>query len=120
MARRRSQQRRAADHVWQFAGGAKPRAGRGPRAGIVKTGAFGMAVLFFLCLSVIAYVYFGYPLLLLAGALGRSTPLGPAPASPRVSVIVPAHNEESHIEAKVLNLLELDYPSRRVDILIGS
>ncbi len=79
-----------------------------------------MVVFFFLCLSVIAYVYFGYPLLLLAGALGKSKPIATGVAVPSVSIIVPAHNEESHIEAKLLNLLELDYPSGRVDILIGS
>lgn len=79
-----------------------------------------MVVLFFLCLSVIAHVYFGYPLLLLAGAPGKSRPLSTGAGVPSVSIIVPAHNEESHIEAKLLNLLELDYPSGRVEILIGS
>ena len=41
------------------------------------------------------------------------------PGNPRVSIIVPAHNEESQIEAKLINLLELHYPSDRVEILVG-
>jgi cellulose synthase/poly-beta-1,6-N-acetylglucosamine synthase-like glycosyltransferase len=83
-------------------------------------GASEMLLLFFLCLSVIVYVYFGYPLLLRAGALGKSKVFAAGTAQPGVSIIVPAHNEESHIEAKLINLLELDYPSQSAEILVGN
>src|SRR5690348_9607705 len=78
-----------------------------------------MVVLFVLCLSLIIYVYFGYPLLLRFGALGKAQLFAAGNAQPGVSIIVPAHNEESQIEAKLINLLELHYPSDRVEILVG-
>ncbi len=79
-----------------------------------------MLFLFFVCLSLIAYIYFGYPLLVLVGALGGHKVLAAGTAQPSVSIIVPAHNEESCIEAKLTNLLELHYPSDRIEILVGS
>ena len=79
-----------------------------------------MLFLFFVCLSLIAYVYLGYPLLVLVGALGKDKVFVAGTEQPSVSIIVPAHNEESYIEAKLTNLLELDYPSDRIEILVGS
>ena len=38
---------------------------------------------------------------------------------PRVAVLISAYNEESVIEAKVKNSLELDYPADRLECLIG-
>lgn len=75
-----------------------------------------------LCASLasVAYVYFGYPLLLWLGVIGRRKSFSRAVAHPHVSVIVAAHNEESCIEEKLLNLLALDYPRESVEILVGS
>jgi cellulose synthase/poly-beta-1,6-N-acetylglucosamine synthase-like glycosyltransferase len=39
---------------------------------------------------------------------------------PNVSIIVPAHNEDEVIEQKILNLLEVDYPSEKIEIIISS
>jgi cellulose synthase/poly-beta-1,6-N-acetylglucosamine synthase-like glycosyltransferase len=39
---------------------------------------------------------------------------------PSVSVIVAAYNEESVIERRVDNLLALDYPSDRLEIVVAS
>jgi len=73
------------------------------------------------CVAVIAYVYFGYPLLLWLGIIGRRESARRQLAThPLVSIIVAAHNEESCIEEKLLNLLALDYPRDRTEILIGS
>lgn len=41
----------------------------------------------------------------------------PAPATPRVSVLVPARNEEAHIGACVSSLLAQDYPDLEVVVL---
>jgi cellulose synthase/poly-beta-1,6-N-acetylglucosamine synthase-like glycosyltransferase len=80
-----------------------------------------MLILFCACVAVIAYVYFGYPLLLWLGAIGRRELVRREFAAyPLISIIVAAHNEESCIEEKLLNLLALDYPRDRVEILIGS
>lgn len=80
-----------------------------------------MLTLFCTCLAVVVYVYAGYPLLLRLGVFGsrRDCKRG-LKAVPLVSIIVPAHNEEASIVAKIENLLALDYPRDRVEILIGS
>lgn len=79
-----------------------------------------MIILFWSCLAAVIYVYFGYPLLLVLGALGRRQSFGRGSAQPLISIIVPAHNEESAIESKIENLLAGDYPRERLEILIGS
>jgi cellulose synthase/poly-beta-1,6-N-acetylglucosamine synthase-like glycosyltransferase len=79
-----------------------------------------MLILFWACFAVVAYVYFGYPLLLCAGAFGRRQSFRRGSDQPLLSVIVPAHNEESAIQAKLKNLLASDYPREHVEILIGS
>ena len=38
---------------------------------------------------------------------------------PKVSILISAYNEESVIERKIQNLLELDYPKEKLEILIG-
>jgi biofilm PGA synthesis N-glycosyltransferase PgaC len=68
----------------------------------------------------LAYVYFGYPLLAVIRArFSRRTRLR-APIEPFVSIVVIAHNEEDRIGARIENLLALDYPSRRREIVIAS
>jgi cellulose synthase/poly-beta-1,6-N-acetylglucosamine synthase-like glycosyltransferase len=79
-----------------------------------------MATFFWICFAVVAYVYFGYPLLLGLGLLGRRKPWRRGCAQPLISIIVAAHNEESVIEEKIQNLLASDYPAERFEILIGS
>jgi cellulose synthase/poly-beta-1,6-N-acetylglucosamine synthase-like glycosyltransferase len=70
--------------------------------------------------SVIIYSYAIYPLLLaLAPARPRKQP--PEPSQwPSVSVVISVYNEEKHIAQRIENLLALDYPSDKLDILIGS
>jgi cellulose synthase/poly-beta-1,6-N-acetylglucosamine synthase-like glycosyltransferase len=69
----------------------------------------------------IVYVYAIYPALLKAGAFGprRAWKRGLAQL-PLITVIVPAHNEEASISAKIDNLLSSGYPRERLEILIGS
>ena len=75
--------------------------------------------LFWVSLVSIGYVYFGYPLLLITGLLGRRRPVLKGSLTPTLSVIIPAHNEESVIEKKIQNVLALDYPRDRVEIRSG-
>jgi cellulose synthase/poly-beta-1,6-N-acetylglucosamine synthase-like glycosyltransferase len=77
-------------------------------------------VLFWVSFWEIAYVYFGYPILLRVGALGRRTDFARGKVLPSISVIVPAHNEESTIEWKLNSLIGADYPRELVEILVGS
>jgi cellulose synthase/poly-beta-1,6-N-acetylglucosamine synthase-like glycosyltransferase len=78
--------------------------------------------LFGLSAALIVYAYAGYPMMLwLLAALRRGRPAPPAGADwPRVSVSLPAYNEEASIAATLERLLEADYPSERLDILVIS
>ncbi len=85
------------------------------------------SAIFWGCLGLTAYVYAGYPLLLSAWSLVRG---GPDPEAerggagdddlPRVSLIIPAYNEEEVIARKIQNSLELDYPRDLLEIVVVS
>ena len=77
-------------------------------------------ILFWASLAEIVYVYFGYPILLKLGILGRRVDFARRNTLPSISVIVPAHNEESTIETKIISLIGADYPRELVEILVGS
>jgi len=91
------------------------------------------AILFWLAAGLIVYTHAGYPLALwllvattrrraenprMSWEIGPST--GGADDLPRVSLIVPAYDEEEVIAAKVANALALDYPRERLQIIVAS
>ena len=79
--------------------------------------------LLWFCLCAIAYTYAGYfPLVwLLAKFWNEQTFQTKAEQElPRVAVIISAYNEEKVIEARIQNLLCLDYPKDKIEFLIGS
>jgi cellulose synthase/poly-beta-1,6-N-acetylglucosamine synthase-like glycosyltransferase len=71
---------------------------------------------------VTAYVYAGFPLLLsIAARLSRHRLAGASSVTPvRLTVIVPAYNEEANIENKICNLLAADYPRHQLEIIVVS
>jgi cellulose synthase/poly-beta-1,6-N-acetylglucosamine synthase-like glycosyltransferase len=82
-----------------------------------------LALLFWLSVVAVFYAYIGYPLAL--WAVGRLRGDAPAPRLegadlPGVTIIVPVHNEQSTIEAKLANMRALDYPRDRLEIVFIS
>lgn len=78
-----------------------------------------METFFWLCLAAIAYPYAIYPaVLVLVNRLAGLKAHASAPYEPTVSIILPVHNEARRIEAKLRNLLELDYPLAKLQILV--
>jgi cellulose synthase/poly-beta-1,6-N-acetylglucosamine synthase-like glycosyltransferase len=77
-------------------------------------------ILFWLSLAGILWTHAGYPLAaaLLARVLRRD--VRRAAFEPSVTVIVPAHDEGDVIGARLENLLELDYPAERLELLVVS
>lgn len=73
---------------------------------------------FWFCVFVVAYVFIGYPLTLLALPRRRVTrePAG----QPRVTVVIAAYNEAHNIERTVLNKLRQDYPANVLDVVVVS
>jgi cellulose synthase/poly-beta-1,6-N-acetylglucosamine synthase-like glycosyltransferase len=80
-------------------------------------------VVFEVSLALLAYSYVGYPAVLwiLTRFAGEEKAMPADPAVwPDVSVVIAAHNEEMVIGRRIENLLELDYPADRLQIVIGS
>jgi cellulose synthase/poly-beta-1,6-N-acetylglucosamine synthase-like glycosyltransferase len=70
-------------------------------------------------LGVIAYAYFGYPLVVWLLARLFPRPLRTAPGSePNVTLLIAAYNEEAVIEDKIRNSLQIDYPRDKLQVLI--
>jgi cellulose synthase/poly-beta-1,6-N-acetylglucosamine synthase-like glycosyltransferase len=79
-----------------------------------------MLIIFWICVSLIVYVYLGYPLLLGFGLFGKKRPTHREEILPSVSVVIPAHNEERVIRSKIQNVLSQDYPPEKMQILVGN
>ena len=79
-----------------------------------------LEVLFWLCLGLLVWAHGLYPLF--AALLARLRPrfVRKSDLTPTVTVIVAAHDEEDVIERRLENLLALDYPAERLEILIAS
>jgi len=84
----------------------------------------GEHLIFWAAVAMLAYAYAGYPLLLLAwAALVARAPAHSnlrAPHEPTVSIIVVVHDEADRVEARLENLLALDYPRERFEIILAS
>jgi glycosyltransferase involved in cell wall biosynthesis len=107
-----------------------------------------LQIVFWLCAALIVWTQLGYALALaaLARLLARAAPRSVAPASgsphartprsparggahnrstaerdplPRTSLIVAAHDEQQVIAAKVANVLALDYPRERLELIVA-
>ena len=76
-------------------------------------------VAFWAVLALIVYAYLGFPLVLLVRGL-RARPTVKNACTPTVSLIVIAHNEQAAIEAKLENVLSLDYPREQLEVFVGS
>jgi biofilm PGA synthesis N-glycosyltransferase PgaC len=78
-------------------------------------------IIFFASAGVIVYSYAIYPLLLALAPARRCEPSGvPISGWPSVSILISVYNEEKHITQRIENLLALDYPNDKLEILIGS
>jgi len=82
-----------------------------------------MSCLLAVCLAIVVYTYFGYPLVL--GFLARFWPsksvlVAAAEEPPFVTVCLPVHNGAAFIEKKLESLLAQSYPADRFEILVYS
>jgi cellulose synthase/poly-beta-1,6-N-acetylglucosamine synthase-like glycosyltransferase len=79
-------------------------------------------IIFWTSSAAVAYAYAGYPAIihLLSRRFGHPPTPPAANDLPTVSVLVAAHNEESVLEQRIKNALELDYPKDKLEIVIAS
>ncbi len=90
-----------------------------------------MKLLFWISVSLLFYIYVGYFIILklvsfVKGQRGSMNPGGDSNSKdtssemPMVSVIVLAYNEEKTIQQRINNLLALDYPAKKLEIIVAS
>ena len=81
-----------------------------------------MQLIFLLSLVLIAYAYVGYPIVLWCLAIMKKGPrIQEEPSwTPNVSLLISVYNEEAILEEKLLNSLKLDYPRKRLEIVVIS
>jgi glycosyltransferase involved in cell wall biosynthesis len=83
-----------------------------------------MLILFWVSFILLAYVYFGYLILLLLYLpkinKDKNKKHFIATKMPNISILIPVYNEEKIIEEKINNTLLLKYPKNKVEIIIIS
>lgn len=77
-------------------------------------------VIFWVSLAVCVYIYFGYPAVLWVMARLKSRSIREGDSLPRLTLVIPAFNEERVIGAKIENSLAADYPPDRLEVLVVS
>jgi glycosyltransferase involved in cell wall biosynthesis len=81
-----------------------------------------LEIIFWVCAVLLVYTQAGYAVVLagLARVRQRGAASAPPPiGTPEVSVIVAAYAEQGVIAARVANLLALDYPRERLEIVVA-
>jgi len=77
-------------------------------------------LIFWVASMSIGMTYLGFPVLTILRARLVRRPYAIADITPAVSVIIAAHNEEAVIGPRIENLLALDYPVDRIEVVIVS
>lgn len=77
-------------------------------------------LLFWGALTLLVYVYLGYPVIAWLRRQVRPRPIARAAIEPHVTVVVVAYNEGHRIGRRIENLLSSDYPRERLSIIVGS
>lgn len=79
-------------------------------------------ILFWVAVFLIVYTYVGFPLaVIVRGRLwGRPYKHDELTISPLVSIVISAYNEAKSIGAKLDNILAMDYPRERLEVVIAS
>ncbi len=79
-----------------------------------------MKWVFWVAVMVIAYAYAGYPMWLWMRAAVAAAASAAQAGSAQVSVVMVVRNEEAVLRNKLRNLLELEYPAERCQIVVVS
>lgn len=80
----------------------------------------GFEILFIVSVAIIGYAYFGYPILVYLLSHLFAQRVQRRNITPRVSIIIAAHNEENGLDEKLNNVLALNYPKDRLEIIVAS
>jgi cellulose synthase/poly-beta-1,6-N-acetylglucosamine synthase-like glycosyltransferase len=76
--------------------------------------------IFILSLIALFYTYIGYPLLVYLVSLLRPKEVKRAEIEPTVTILITAYNEEKDIRNKLENTLKIEYPKKKLEVLVAS
>jgi glycosyltransferase involved in cell wall biosynthesis len=79
-----------------------------------------LRAVFWVGAGALAWTHVGYPLAAAGLARLRPRPVRRADETPEVTVVVAAHDEEDVIGRRLENLLALDYPAERLEVVVAS
>ena len=79
-----------------------------------------MKWLFWFSAALVLYAYLGYPVWLWVRSRWRVRQVGRSAFTPSVSIVMVVRDEEAALPGKLQNLMALDYPRDRVEILVVS
>jgi biofilm PGA synthesis N-glycosyltransferase PgaC len=79
-----------------------------------------LIVLFWVFFALALHPYITYPFVIMILSSLRPRPAQEAHQKPLVTVVIPAYNEENGIERRVRNLLEMDWPVDRLEVIVVS
>ena len=74
---------------------------------------------FWIALGCTAYVYAGYPLLLLVWRWLEGRPVRKQYHEPTVSLVIAMRNERKNVQPKLQNCFELDYPPAKLQVIVS-
>jgi cellulose synthase/poly-beta-1,6-N-acetylglucosamine synthase-like glycosyltransferase len=77
------------------------------------------ATIFWTALVGVAYVYAGYPLLLLTWRTWGRRPVRKRRQEPSVSLVIAMRNERRNVQAKMQNCFDLDYPASQLQVVVS-
>ena len=78
------------------------------------------SILYWASAGVVGYTYLGYPLGIHLMSRLRPRQVHKGEIEPTVSVVMCAHNEEDQVGRKLENLLSLDYPAHKLQVVVVS
>lgn len=79
-----------------------------------------LIIIFFATILLCLSAYFIYPLIIFVGGRLFGLKVHKKQIYPDISIIISAYNEEQNIERKIKNTLTLQYPKKKMEILVGS
>jgi cellulose synthase/poly-beta-1,6-N-acetylglucosamine synthase-like glycosyltransferase len=79
-----------------------------------------LVALFWVSAAALVWTHVGYPAVAALLARVAARPVSKASYEPTVAVVIAAYNEESVIARRIENLLALDYPPEKLEIVVSS
>jgi biofilm PGA synthesis N-glycosyltransferase PgaC len=75
-----------------------------------------LSVTFWVLLGIVVYAYFGYAVLVLLFSRKKNKHPASAASLPEVSIVIASFNEGRILQKKILNTIEIQYPSEKLQV----